>query len=110
MGLISLSEIQSFYEQLVKRQGDGAGERQLFNKLHDGSAPWLKSSAARSKSDETERRECINSNCLAICGFAQPQPFIDFYKEMARFNDGFIDRLLICSITSKLLKEEDLSF
>ena len=79
----------------MRKQNEGYGERQLINKLYDGASCWIVISADHFK------------NALSIPGFAQPQPFIDMYRPLARICDGFVDQLLVCTIKRKMLLEEE---
>ena len=108
MGLISSSEMQSFIDQVIKRQSEGCSERQLFNSLYDGTTPWTMTSSSRAKNESKEKRECVDTNTLVISGFAQPQPFLQTYKTLSGCQDGFMDRLLFCSFKPIALKTAEL--
>lgn len=108
-GLLASPEMQTFYDQLMKKQADGYGERTLLNNLYDGSSQWIMTSAGRKTGEEQkERREELNENSFSIGGFAQPEPFIAAYRPLAALRDGFADRLLVCTIKPRLLREEEI--
>ena len=83
------------------------GERQLLNKLYECHSSWTMTSAGK-RNASGEKREELSHNSLAISGFAQPQPFLELYRPLTALSDGFVDRLLICSIKPQLLLEEEL--
>ena len=98
--LIAHSEMSSFYELILKKQLEGSGERQLFCRLYDGITEWTLTSAANTSSKDNKRecREVLSENSLALGGFTQPEPFLQLFKPLAKTRDGFLDRILICSI------------
>ena len=109
--LLAHSEMSSFYELILKKQQEGSGERQLFCRLYDGISEWALTSACTgtSKTDQEkrERREVLSESSLALGGFTQPEPFLQLFKPLAKTKDGFLDRILICSIKPHLLREEE---
>jgi hypothetical protein len=109
--LIAHSEMSSFYELILKRQQEGSGERQLFCRLYDGVAEWsLTSAGTGSTVKDGKKRECrevLTGNALAFGGFTQPEPFLQLFKPLAKTKDGFLDRILMCSIKPHLLHEEE---
>lgn len=59
-------------------------------------------------SNEEGRQVCAR-NCVCICGFLQPQPFIQHtLPQLKEFSDGFIDRLLLSMPRTRVLEEEEL--
>ena len=99
--LLAHSEMSSFYELFLKKQQLGSGERQLFCRLYDGIAEWALTSATGSKSAESakrERREVLSESALAL----------QIFKSLAKTRDGFLDRMLMCSIKPHLLHEEEI--
>ena len=58
----------SFYEQLMRKQTEGLGERQLLNKLYNGHSSWTMT-LARKRSGSGEKKEELSRNSLAISGF-----------------------------------------
>ena len=55
-----------------------------------------------------EGKQQLDKVCLCITGFLQPLPFIQrLYPSLMEYNDGFVDRFLICSPRPKLLLEEE---
>ncbi|XP_028418679.1 uncharacterized protein LOC114544164 [Dendronephthya gigantea] len=111
--LLAHSEMSSFYEFILKKQQEGSGERQLFCRLYDGIAEWALTSACTNNSssagkvEKRERREVLLESTLALGGFTQPEPFLQLFKPLAKTKDGFLDRILICSIKPRLLLEEE---
>ena len=98
--LLAHSEMSSFYELILKKQQEGSGERQLFSRLYDGIAEWALTSATGSKSAESakrERREVLSESALAL----------QIFKSLAKTRDGFLDRMLMCSIKPHLLHKEE---
>lgn len=100
--------MQNFFDGLLRKQLDGYGERNLLNNLYDGSSQWVMTSSGRKVEDGKEKREELKQNSFSINGFAQPEPFINGYRTLAALRDGFADRLLVCTIKPKLLKESEL--
>ena len=100
VALLISSELGMFLESVLKRQVEGAGERQLFCRLHDGTM-WSK---VTGNSDRME----VESPCIIIGGFSQPEPFIDTYLNLTSRNDGFPDRLLLSTPPSVALHEEEI--
>lgn len=50
----------------------------------------------------------MDEACICICGFLQPGPFVQrILPTLIESNDGFADRLLLCSPQPKLLLEKD---
>ena len=107
--LIAHSEMSSFYELILKKQLECSGERQLFCRLYDGIAEWTLTSAGNTSSKDNKRefREVLSENSLALGGFTQPEPFLQLFKPLANTRDGFLDRILICSIRPHLKYEEE---
>ena len=103
--LLAHSEMSSFYELILKKQQEGSGERQLFCRLYDGNSEWALTSATGS--GDGEKREVLRESSLALGGFTQPEPFMQLFKPLAKTKDGFLDRILMCSITPHLLREEE---
>ena len=89
-----------FLESMLKKQVEGAGERQLFCCLHDGSM-W---SRVTGNSDQME----IANPCIVIGEYSQPEPFIEMYLNLTRRNDGFPDRLLLSTPPLVALHEEEI--
>lgn len=53
-------------------------------------------------------KEGVDEACLCICGFLQPQPYIQkILPTLLESNDGFADRILVCSPTPHLLMERE---
>ena len=53
-------------------------------------------------------KEEVNEACICICGFLQPGPFVQrILPTLLESNDGFADRLLLCSPHPKLLLERE---
>ena len=100
VALLISSELGMFLESVLKRQVEGAGERQLFCRLHDGSM-WSRVTA------NSDRMEVTNP-CVIIGGYSQPEPFIDTYLHLTSRNDGFPDRLLLSTPPSVALHEEEI--
>lgn len=106
--MLASSEMQHFYDTLMKKQSDGYGERYLLNTLYDGSSNWNMLSSGRKTDQSKEKREELVESSFSIGGFAQPEPFIGFYRPLAAIRDGFADRLLVCTIRPNLLTEEEM--
>lgn len=113
--LVAHAEMSSFYELILKKQQEGLGERQVFSELYDGIAEWALTTAATNSGASTskatdiekkEKREVLMENALALGGFMQPEPFLQLFKPLAKTKDGFLDRILICSVKPHLLYEE----
>ena len=98
--------MQTYYYNIMQKQNEGYGERQLMNKLYDGASRWIMTSADCLKNEGKENRQNLLENALSILGFAQPQPFIEKYRPLAGIRDGFVDQLLVCTIKQKMLLEE----
>lgn len=53
-------------------------------------------------------KEVVDEACLCICGFLQPGPFVQrILPTLIESNDGFADRLLLCSPQPQLLLEKN---
>lgn len=53
-------------------------------------------------------QEEVKEACICICGFLQPGPFVQrILPTLLESNDGFADRLLLCSPHPKLLLERE---
>ena len=64
----------------------------------------IMTASAGAKSDG---REEIERSCVCIGGFLQPLPFVQkHYYTIYESNDGFADRILLCTPKPKLLKED----
>uniref|UniRef100_A0A7M5X4F5 DUF3987 domain-containing protein n=1 Tax=Clytia hemisphaerica TaxID=252671 RepID=A0A7M5X4F5_9CNID len=107
-GLLASSELQNFFDSLMRKQQEGYGERNRLNTLYDGNSLWSMTSSGGRAEDGKEKREELRHNTFCIDGFAQPEPFINAYRPLAKLRDGFADRLLVCSIQPKLLKASEL--
>ena len=46
-------------------------------------------------------------NASALGCFTQPEPFLQLFKPPAKTNDGFLDRILMCSIQPLLKYEKE---
>ena len=66
--------MQTYYYNIMRKQNEGYGERQLMNKLYDGASCWIVTSADRLKNEGEENRHNLLENSLSIPGFSQPQP------------------------------------
>lgn len=56
----------------------------------------------------TTNREKIPSSCVCLCGFLQPAPFVQrIYPSIYDSQDGFVDRLLLCTPKPHLLVEAE---
>ena len=59
-------------------------------------------------SRKSEGREEIEKACVCIGGFLQPIPLVQkHYSNIYEANDGFADRILLCTPKPKLLKEDE---
>ena len=59
-------------------------------------------------SRKTEGQEEIKEACVCIGGFLQPIPFVQrHYSIIYESDDGFADRILLCTPKQKLLKENE---
>ena len=100
VALLISSELGMFLESVLKKQVEGAGERQLFCRLHDGTM-W---SQVTGNSDRIE----VSNPCIVIGGYSQPEPFIETYLHLTSKNDGFPDRILLSTPPSVALHEEEI--
>ena len=75
-------------------------ERTLFNNLYDADTTWKVTKAGKT--------EAVNNCGMSLGGFSQPLPFIKVLEPLAKTEDGFIDRFLICSIKPSSLSEDDI--
>ena len=56
---------------------------------------------------KSEGRQEVGQTCVCISGYVQPQPFKErIYPQLTESDDGFIDRLLICTPKTRMLMEE----
>ena len=101
VALLISSELGMFLENALKKQVEGARERQLFCRLHDGSM-W---SGVTGNSDRME----IAKPCIVTGGYSQPELFIETYLNLTSRNDGFPDRLLLSTPPSVALHEEEIN-
>ena len=113
--LLCHPEMLSFYETLLKRQSEGSGERQLFCRLHDGDTNLVRTIHARNRSPGQSKKQqsnagrtVLNKTCMAIGGFCQPQPFLHLHHTLGMVDDGFTDRISLCVVKSKILKEHEI--
>ncbi len=101
--LICHAEMTSFF--------DGASERQMFCRFHDGNSKLIRTSHGRSSQRKTDdaldEREELEKSCLSIGGFCQPQPYIHLHQYLGSSDDGFLDRISTCIIDSVILKENE---
>lgn len=107
--LICHAEMTSFYENLMKRQSEGNGERQMFCRFHDGNSMIIRTSHGRANkaTERQDEREELEGTCLAVGGFSQPQPYINLHQTLGQSDDGFLDRISTCIVESKILKESE---
>lgn len=107
--LICHAEMTSFFENLLKRQCEGSGERQMFCRFHDGNSKIIRTSHGKSgKKEETrDEREQLDKMSLVIGGFCQPQPYINLHQLLGTSDDGFLDRISVCFVNSVILKEQE---
>ena len=109
--LICHAEMTSFFENLMKKQTDGASERQMFSQFHDGNSKFFRTSHGRSsqktKDAPMDEREALEKSCLSVGGFCQPQPYIRLHQFLGTCHDGFLDRISTCIIDSIILKEKE---
>lgn len=89
-----------FLESVLKKQVEGAGERQLFCRLHDGTM-WSRVTA---NSDRME----VEHPCIIISGYSQREPFIETHLSLTSRNDGFPDHILLSTPPSVALHEEEI--
>ena len=91
-----------FLESVLKKQVEGAGERQLFCCLHNGTM-W-------SRVTENSDRMEVEHPCIIIDGHSQPEPFSETYLSLTskNKNNGFPDRILLSTPPSMALHEEDI--
>ena len=101
----------SFFKNLMKKQTDGASERQMFCQFLDGNSKLIRTSHGRStqksKDTEVDKREELEKSCLSVGGFCQPQPYIHLHQFLGASDDGFLDCISTCIIDSVILKEEE---
>ena len=58
----------------------------------------------------TTNREKIPSSCVCLCGFLQPAPFVQrIYPSIYDSQDGFVDRILLCTPKPHLLEEAEVA-
>lgn len=113
--LICHAEMTSFYESLMRRQCEGNGERQMFCHFHDGNSLFIRTSHGRAtkqtgsntQSRPQDEREELESACLALGGFCQPQPYVNLHQTLGLSDDGFLDRISTCIVDSNILKETE---
>lgn len=108
--LICHAEMTSFFENLMKKQTDGASERQMFCRFHDGNSKLIRTSHGRNSrkaDDALDEREELDISCLSIGGFCQPQPYINLHQFLGSSDDGFLDRISTCIIDSVILRENE---
>ena len=106
--LLAHSEMSSSYDLILKKHQEAQGERQLFCRLYDGTAEWALTSATSNANDgkgKRKWREVLPGNALTLSGFTQPGPLLQLFMSLAKAKDGFLDRILICSIKPRLLHE-----
>lgn len=109
--LICHAEMSSFFENLMKKQTDGASERQMFCRFHDGNSKVIRTSHGRASQKTPDapldEREELEKCCLSIGGFCQPQPYIHLHQFLGSSDDGFLDRISTCIIDSVILRERE---
>jgi hypothetical protein len=103
------AEMTSFFEHILKCQTDGASERQMFSRFHDGNSKLIRTSHGRSsKNDGRDERQVLEKVSLSVGGFCQPQPYINLHQMLSCSDDGFLDRIGICIVNSMILKESEI--
>jgi hypothetical protein len=111
--LICHAEMTSFYKSLMKRQYEGNSERQMFCRFHNGNSSFIRTSHGRSNKGQNKQtkaqdeREELESTCLAVGGFCQPQPYVNLHQALGISDDGFLDRISTCIVASNILKESE---
>ena len=66
--IISSAEMQTYYD-VMQKQSEVHGERQLMNKLYDGACCWTMTNAGRQRNEGKENRKCVSENAFSILGF-----------------------------------------
>ena len=56
---------------------------------------------------KTWMSQSVVRKCAGTWGFTRPEPFLQLFKPLAKTKDGFLDRVLMCSIKPHLLHEEE---
>ena len=107
--LICHAEMTYFFENLLKKQSQGGGERQMFCRFHDGNSKIIRTSHGKGgkKDDIKDEREQLDKTCLVIGGFSQPQPYINLHQLLGSSDDGFLNRISTCIVNSVILKEQE---
>ena len=109
--LVCHAEMTSFFENLMKKQTDGASERQMFCRFHDGDSKLIRTSHGRASQKKPDapldEREELEKSCLSIGGFCQPQPYIHLHQFLGSSDDGFLHRISTCIIDSVILREKE---
>jgi hypothetical protein len=108
--LICHGEMSSFYENLLKRQTEGNGERQMFCRFHDGNSKIIRTSHGKGSKKEgalQDEREELEKSCLSLGGFCQPQPYLNLHHMLGTSDDGFLDRISTCLVDSVILREKE---
>ena len=108
--LVCHAEMTSFFENLLKKQSEGGGERQIFCRFHDGNSKIIRTSHGKGgkKEEVKDEREQLDKACLVIGGFSQPQPYINLHQLLGSCDDGFLDRISTCIVNSVILKEQEI--
>ena len=114
--LLCHPEMLSFYENLMKRQNEGNGERHFFCRLHDCDTNLIRTIHARNRSPgqqknpaSTAGRTVLKKTCVGVGGFCQPQPFLYLHHTLGMMDDGFTDRISLCVVKSRILKENEIN-
>ena len=108
--MICHAEVSSFYENLLRQQSEGNGERQLFCRYHDGNAKIIRTSHGKGSRKEgaiQDEREELEKFCLSLGGFCQPQPYLNLHQVLGTSDDGFLDRISTCIVDSVILIESE---
>lgn len=94
------AEMGMFLENVLKKQSEGTGERQLLCKLYDCTA-WSKVSGNQDRME-------IPHPVPVIGGYSQPDTFIKTFIQLMERNDGFPDRFLLETPKPISLHEEEI--
>ena len=76
-----------------------------------GDSSFIRTSHGRASRSQSpmpkDEREELQTTCVAVGGFCQPQPYVNLHQALGMSDDGFLDRISTCIVASNLLNESE---